>query len=445
MSYRARILIVDDEPLMRVPLADRLEMAGYEVTAVATGEEALAAVATALFDVAIIDLRLPGMDGLEVIRRMRAMNCQADSVVMTAHGTIQTAVEAMKLGARDFLTKPFATEQLLDMVQRYVRVRTATVPESASGPRTTDSYFGMIGQSPAMLEVFRLIEAVADTDATIIIRGETGTGKELVAGALQQRSSRRDKPFVKVNCAAIPETLFEAELFGFERGAFTGADRKKKGRFELAADGTLLLDEMDEMPLVPQAKVLRAIQEHELERLGGIETVKLKMRLLATTKVDLRERVAQGRFREDLFYRLNVLPITLPPLRERGDDVLLLGEHFLLQAAQETRRPARRLSLHARALLRNHSWPGNVRELRNALSRAVMLCADEIVEPVHLGIEPVQPPSPPPPSLAEAVGEAESRRIQEALTATGGHKGKAAELLGISRKTLWEKLNRKTR
>jgi two-component system response regulator AtoC len=443
MSPRARILLVDDEPLMRIPLSDRLQLADYEVIAVSTAEDAVARLGAEDFDVAVVDLKLPGKDGLHVLREAKELGCDVDAVVITAFGTIQNAVEAMKLGARDFLTKPFETEALLSIVQRYVKVRRA---KSTISPKPLkDSFCGMIAQSAAMLEVFRLIEAVADNNATVIIQGETGTGKELVANAIHQSSPRKAQPFVKFNCASIPDQLFESELFGVERGAFTGADRARKGRFELAANGTLFLDEIDEMPLGPQAKVLRVLQEREVERLGGVATIRLDVRVLAATKVDLRQRIVEGRFREDLFYRLNVLPIVLPPLRERDDDIALLAQQFLREISEEFRRPARLLSSGVLRRLCAHSWPGNVRELRNTVARAVTLCPGEVIEESHLGLEPLRSEPPvrhAPTTLADAVEEEESRRISEALAQTGGHRGRAAKLLGISRKTLWEKLNR---
>jgi two-component system response regulator AtoC len=443
MTLHARVLLVDDEPLMRIPLSDRLQLAGYNVVAVSTAEDAVARLDADDFDVAVVDLKLPGKNGLYVLLRAREMGCNVDAVVITAFGTIQSAVDAMKLGARDFLTKPFETEALLSIVDRYVKVRRA---KSTVHPRPLeDSYCGMIARSAPMLEIFRLIDAVADNDATVIIQGETGTGKELVANAIHQCGPRRAQPFIKCNCASIPDQLFESELFGVERGAFTGADRTRKGRFELAANGTLFLDEIDEMPLALQTKVLRVLQEREIERLGGGSTIRLDVRVLAATKVDLRQRVAECRFREDLFYRLNVLPIVLPPLRERSEDIVLLSQHFLHDLSKEYRRPAKSFSSDTLHRLGAHGWPGNVRELRNSVARAVTLCPGEVIEEIHLGLEPIASETflrREPTSLADAVAEEEYRRIRDALAQTGGHRGRAAKLLGISRKTLWEKLNR---
>lgn len=439
MSATPRVLLVDDEPLMRIPLSDRLRSAGYDVTAASTGEEALEALLSTTFDVAVIDLKLPGIDGLEVLRRIRERGWDTDAVVITAHGTIGAAVEAMKLGARDFLTKPFKSASLVQLVDRYVRVRQARLQPSCESAST----HGMVGRSPQIQRVFRLIEAVAGTPATIIIQGETGTGKELVAHAIHANSSRRNQPMIRVNCAAVPETLVESELFGVERGAFTGADRTRKGRFELADKGTLFLDEVDEMPLLPQAKVLRAIQEGEFERLGGTETVRVDVRLIAATKTDLRQKVDAGKFREDLYYRLNVLPIMVPPLRERTGDVLELAQHFAFTMASEQGRPVPRFSPATTAWLQGHAFPGNVRELKNLTTRAVALCKGDTIELEHLGIDTAAAPAGGPLALARR--DFEDRRIQEALDASGGNKSQAAQKLGISRKTLWEKLNRKSR
>lgn len=447
MRDAPRVLLVEDEPLMRVPLTDRLRKCGYAVEAVASGEDALARLERSDFDVAIVDLKLPGIDGLEVLRQLKRLGRTADAVVITAFGTIDTAVAAMKLGARDFLTKPFEAPALLEVIDRYVQMRRAAadVPHEASSPaepRLAESFHGLVGASLPMRKLFRLVTAAAEGRATIIVQGETGTGKELVARAIHAISGRRAGPFVALNCASIPETLFESELFGVERGAFTGADKRRKGRFELATGGTLFLDEIDEMPLAPQAKLLRALQERVIERLGGVEQVQLDVRIVAATKVDLRERVASQRFREDLFHRLNVLPVVLPPLRERGEDVSLLAEHFLRRHAAEAGKPSPRFSAGAQSWLRAQLFPGNVRELSNVVSRAVTLCGGDVVEAWHLAAEldAPAPSSASGASLAEMQRESELRRIHAALAQTGGHKARAAALLGISRKTLWEKL-----
>ncbi|MBI5525647.1 MAG: sigma-54-dependent Fis family transcriptional regulator [Deltaproteobacteria bacterium] len=449
MPEAIRVLIADDEPLMRIPLSDSLRRAGYEVKAASTGDEAIAMLAAEPFDVAVIDLRMPGADGLSVLREMRRLGRDTDAVVITAYGTIDAAVEAMKLGARDFLTKPFETAALVGLIDRYAKVRAASRDDSRIERMTRQGICcGMVGVSRAMGLVFNFIDTVADTDATVLVRGETGTGKELVAEAIHARSPRRDRPLIKVNCAAIPGNLIESELFGHERGAFTGADRKKVGKFEAAQGGTLFLDEVDEMPIEAQAKVLRAIQEREIERLGSVETIRVDARIVAATKRDLHTTAAEGRFREDLFYRLNVLPLALPPLRERHGDVTVLAAHFLAAAAGRMHRPARAFSKEAAAALDRHDYPGNVRELKNVVERAVALCPGDTVETAHLGDEFLPPEQPLPPAaepgtLADAVRDAEMQRIEEALKTAGGSRSRAAGILGISRKTLWEKLKKR--
>jgi two-component system, NtrC family, response regulator AtoC len=436
------VLLVDDEPLIRVAVGDSLTEVGLDVSTVATGTEALAAIAGRQFDVAVLDLRLPDMSGIDVLRRLRELEHATDVIMITAHGSIPTAVEAMKLGARDFLTKPFETAHLLEVIRRYLRLRDA-LRQTVTTPPPVPVCCGMIGQSPAMLELYRVIRAVADGTATILVRGETGTGKELAANAIHANSPRCDGPLVKVNCASVPEPLFESELYGSERGAFTGADRRRKGRFEMADRGTLFLDEVDEMPIGVQAKLLRSIQEKEIDRLGAAEPVRVDVRLIAATKVDLLERVRAGSFREDLYYRLNVLPVTLPPLRARGEDVQLLADHFLWRETFEAKRSQKRLTAGARAALQRYGWPGNVRELANLMARVVTLCPDQAIESDHLCVDPDGGFRSAVAPLSLSVQAEEDRRIDDALARTAGRKAEAAELLGISRKTLWEKLKRR--
>jgi len=386
-----------------------------------------------------------------VLREVRRLGIDVDAVVITAYGTIEAAVEAMKLGARDFLTKPFETGALLRLVERYGRVRAAARDEARlAAVQREGGCCGMIGRSRAMAEVFGVLAAVAETDATVLVQGETGTGKELVASAIHALSPRRDRPIVRVHCTALPETLIESELFGHERGAFTGAHQRREGRFEAADGGTIFLDEVEETPPAIQSKLLRVLQEREIQRVGSIETVKVDVRVVASSKRALRDGVAAGTFREDLFYRLNVMPVILPPLRDRHGDVPALAAHFLAAAAARMGRPARAFSPDAMAVLDAYPFPGNVRELRNLVERAVVLCPGETVGPEHLGVEVARAAAGEPaaaeagPTLAEAVREAEVRRIEEALARAGGNRSRAAEILGISRKTLWEKLRRRT-
>jgi DNA-binding NtrC family response regulator len=444
VSEAPSVLLVDDEPLIRVAVGDSLSDVGLDVTSLATGKEAVAALSERTFDVAVLDLKLPDMSGIDVLRELRELEQTTDVIMITAHGSVPSAVEAMKLGARDFLEKPFETGHLLELIRRYLRLR-AALGKGPIIPPPVPVCCGMLGRSPAMLELFRVIRAVADGTATILVRGETGTGKELVAGAIHASSPRHDGPIVKINCASIPESLFESELYGTERGAFTGADRRRKGRFEMADGGTLFLDEVDEMPTGVQAKLLRSIQEKEIDRLGAAGPVRVDVRLIAATKVDLLERVRAGQFREDLYYRLNVLPLTLPPLRERGEDVQLLADHFLWRETFEAKRQAKQLSSCARAALQRHDWPGNVRELANLMARVVTFVDGDEIDSHQLGIEPESSAHGDVVPLSRSLQEEEDRRIDDALACTGGRKAEAAELLGISRKTLWEKLKRRGR
>jgi DNA-binding NtrC family response regulator len=441
MTEAPSVLLVDDEPLIRVAIGDSLSEVGLDVVAVATGAEALAAIGTRQFDVSVLDLKLPDISGIDVLRRLRELEHSTDVIMITAHGSVPAAVEAMKLGARDFLEKPFETAHLMEVIRRYLRLRAALGDEHTSLP-PVPVCCGMIGQSPVMLELYRVVRAVADGTATILVCGETGTGKELVSNAIHANSPRSEGPLVKINCASIPESLFESELYGSERGAFTGADKRRKGRFELADGGTLFLDEVDEMPLRVQAKLLRSIQEKEIDRLGAAGPVRVDVRLIAATKVDLLERVRAGNFREDLYYRLNVLPVRLPPLRDRGDDVQLLADHFLWRETFEAKRRTKRLTAGARSALGRYAWPGNVRELANVMARVVALAPGAEIDSEQLGLG-VDPPRPGVEPLSRSLQEEEDRRIDEALARTAGRKAEAAELLGISRKTLWEKLKRR--
>ncbi|GMV14206.1 MAG: sigma-54-dependent Fis family transcriptional regulator [Polyangiaceae bacterium] len=438
---RPSVLLVDDEPLIRIALSDSLDESGLAVAAAANGAEGMRLIGSRHFDVAVLDLRLPDMSGLDLLRELGRRGASTDVVMITAHGDIPAAVEAMKLGARDFLTKPFETATLLETIQRYLKVRLAK-SSSLTLAAPEPVCCGMVGGSPPMQELYRVIRAVADGGATILITGETGTGKELVANAIHTCSVRSKGPLVKLNCASIPEPLFESELYGHERGAFTGADRQRKGHFELADRGTLFLDEVDEIPMSLQAKLLRSIQEKEVQRLGSATPTRVDVRVVAASKVDLLGRVAAGRFREDLYYRLAVLPIRLPPLRERGEDVQLLAEHFLWCETRDAGKPAKTLSGAARNALGAHDWPGNVRELANVVARAVAMSPAESIEPAHLGLEASSSPTPRS-TLSDSIQAEEDRRIDEALAQTNGRKAEAAELLGISRKTLWEKLKRR--
>src|SRR4051812_30484753 len=366
-----RVLVVDDELSLRKVLAATLQREGYEVQVASDGEEALAALDRDGADVVVTDLVMPKMDGLSLLRKVVVPHPDVPVIVVTAHGRVDSAVEAMKAGAFDFVTKPFEHGELKAIIAKAARqsdLNARNVIPDEPGRRFTE----IVGKGQQMIELQQIIAKVADAPSTVLIQGESGTGKELVATALHEKSSRRDRPFIKINCAAIPRELVEAELFGFEKGAFTGAVQSKPGRFELADGGTLFLDEIGEIPIEMQVKLLRAIQESEFERVGGVKTTKVEVRLIAATSRDLTKEIAAGRFREDLFYRLNVVPVTLPPLRERRDDIPLLVEHFREKYNKRLRKNVERIEDDALAALGAYSWPGNIRELENVLERTIL-------------------------------------------------------------------------
>lgn len=422
MSGPTRILLVDDEPTIRVSASDMLSAKGYSVTVVGTGQDALGQIDAFDFDIAVLDLRLPDASGLDLLRRLVELRRTTDVVMITAYGTIPTAVEAMKLGARDFLTKPFDLAQLIEVVTRYARVREAR--HRSSEARCAGDFHGIVGESPAMCELVRIVRAVADGSAPILIHGETGTGKSLVARAIHAASPRSNGDFVVVRCALVTDASAESELFAGE----------PERPLERARGGTLFLDEIAELEAPVQARLTYALQADD-PRFGG----PLDYHIVASTRFDLRGAADSGAFRQDLFFRLNVLPIAVPPLRERGTDVYLLADLFLERHNAQSERPTLRFSPGARRALGSHAWPGNVRELQNAIARAVALCPDEVISPDHLGLDVQRLVTP----LSDTMRAEEDRRIDAALAQTGGRKAEAAELLGISRKTLWEKLKRR--
>lgn len=446
---RKRILVVEDDPGLRFTMTDALEEAGFAVSSIGDGGEAVRLLGAGTYDVVLTDLRLPGKDGLEILREARTKVPAPSVITMTGHGSIESAVAAMKLGAADYLTKPFSVEEFLAMLEKVLRVRSLEEENRDLKRRiaSQSSLEELVGKGKAMQGVFELISLVAETDATVLVLGESGTGKELVARALHRRGKRTAGPFVPINCSAIPESLLEAELFGYEKGAFTGADRRRAGRIEQAHGGTLFLDEIAEMPLSAQAKLLRVLQERSFTRISGSESVNVDIRVVsATNKEDLKAMVEEGSFREDLFYRLNVFAIRLPPLRERREDIPLLVDHFI-----EKLGGGRRVSESAMALLLDYRFPGNVRELWNIIERASILCREGTIEPKHLPAEfsasperssvelPLQGDILP---LKDAVRQFESQYIQHALKAAGGSRTRASELLGIGRKALWERMKR---
>ncbi|MDQ7782570.1 MAG: sigma-54 dependent transcriptional regulator [Desulfomonilaceae bacterium] len=390
MQYR--LLIVEDEVNSAKYLARILETEGYKTEFTPSAEQALALIAREDYDVLLIDKVLPGMDGLEFLKRAKETSPDLLAVIITAYGSIKSAVEALKLGASDFLEKPVVPEKLLHVLHRILEQRRLTKEVIAlkAGILERYQFRSLVGKDPKMRGVFAVIESLAGVDSPVLITGETGTGKDLVARAIHFESHRKNGPFVAINCAAVPETLLESELFGYERGAFTGAVRRKEGRFEQAHGGTLFLDEIGDISAPLQAKLLRTIQEKNIERLGGNRSISLDLRVIAATNKDLKDELASGRFRLDLYFRLNVVPIHLPPLRERLDDIPLLVDRILGKFAQSHDRPVPELSRDAIAKLMNHAWPGNVRELENVLERALIMTKDNVIDDVAFAHTPME-------------------------------------------------------
>ena len=429
------ILVVDDERPLRGLLVRILRGEGYQVLEAGGGEEALQLLERRAVHLVITDLRMPGMDGMEVLRRVHRTAPETLVVVLTAFGTINSAVEAMKLGAVDYLTKPLSSPDELRVVVReaLARRRLADDAQALRG----EAPLMPVARDPAMLRALELAEAVASQDATVLVTGESGTGKEVLARVIHGGSPRSERPLVAVNCAALSETLLDSELFGHERGAFTGAHERRRGRFELADGGTLFLDEMGEMSASLQAKLLRVLQEREFTRVGGSSVIRVDVRVIAATNRDLAQEMRAGRFRDDLYYRLNVFPIHIPPLRARPADVLPLAEAFLDRAARRAGKSISRLSVEAQRALRAYSWPGNVRELTNVIERAVILERSGELQPGSLLLD-TRSPRTSLPSLD--LKELERAAIAEALRVTDGHRRDAAEVLGISLRTLQYRL-----
>lgn len=451
------VLIVDDEPHIREALTGILEAESYEVAAVADGQAALDQVMTDPPGIIILDLRMPGLGGMETLRKLKEVAPLVPVIMLTGYGDIHSAVQAMRLGAEDYLTKPVQTEQLVLPIRRALEHRELVA--EIEGLRKHLGEAGplreLMSPSREVQKVIHQIKQVAQSNFTVLIEGETGTGKELVARAIHHLSPRREKPFIALDCGAIPETLVESELFGYERGAFTGADRQKEGHFQLAEGGSLFLDEIVNLPFTIQSKLLRVLQERQVQPLGSRRPVPVDVRVITASNVPLEREMRAGRFRQDLYYRLNEFVIMVPPLRERQEDILYWANRFLAEASTELRRPVRGISEEAVQRLAQYSWPGNVRELRNVIRRAVLL-GSELIRPedlLTLSIESAQTPSvavpsPPVPGLslkeiaATAAAEAERRAIRQVLRTTRGNKSQAARLLGIDYKTLHFKLKR---
>jgi len=441
------VLLADDERTIAITLRDDLADAGHDVTVVHDGDAAARALGEKRFEVLITDIRMPGKDGIELLKLARSTDPSIEVIVITGQASIETAVEAIRHGAFDYVRKPFLNDEIVRLVANLAKVRRlenkVQTLESEVGLARARSQF--IGESEAMRKVVDLVRTIADSSEDVLITGETGTGKEMIAKLVHELSPRKDHPFVVLSCSGFPQTLLEDEIFGHERGAFTDARATKEGRFERANGGVLFLDDIDDVPIETQVKLLRVLQERNLERLGGVKTIQLDVRVVVATKIDLRSAVEDGEFREDLYHRINVIPIHLPPLRERKSDLPLLVEHFVRIYGKGRHY---RLSDATKEAVTAHNWPGNVRELENSVRRAIAMAGDrDELAAEHLVIAgpkakrdesgdegPVDQP------LREVVRSAEARHIRRVLKHTGGHRANTAKILGISRKNLWEKM-----
>ena len=439
----ARILIIDDEPAIRTTLSGILEDEGHKATACESGEEGIAQFARDEFDLVLLDLWLPGIDGLAVLERLRTGGAPP-VIVISGHGSVDSAVRATRLGAYDFLEKPLSLERVLLTVNHALSDRRLREQVRDLKRHLTLEEI-LIGESEPMQRLEQQIRSAAASHSRVLITGENGSGKEIVARTLHRLSPRAEQPFIDVNCAAIPEELIESELFGHRKGAFTGAIDDRKGKFELADGGTLFLDEVGDMSLKTQAKVLRVLQEQTFQRVGGQQTIKVDVRVIAATNKELEQEIAGGNFRSDLYYRLNVIPIQVPPLRARGNDVVLLAEHFLRRFAAETGQPKKKLSAGAAAKLKAYYWPGNVRELRNVAERLAILLPGDTIEPedIHLGarVEAQHAEIAPNLPLKEAREQFEKQYILERLREFAGNVSRTAESLGVERSNLYRKMD----
>ncbi len=430
----AQILLVDDERKLGVVLAGDLRDANHEVLTVQDGRSAITILRERSFDVIVTDIRMEPVDGLAVLAEAKAIAPETDVIMMTAYSSTESAIEALRHGAADYLLKPFRSEELIHAIDRVVEQQRLRLENFQLKREISVSAGAMIAESAQMKEIARIIERVAKTDTTVLITGPSGSGKEVVAQAIHAQSTRLDGPFVAVNCAALAESLLESELFGHEKGAFTGADKRRLGRFEIADGGTLFLDEIGEIGQGVQVKLLRALETKSFERVGGTERISTDVRIIAATNKNMDEAVADGRFREDLFYRLNVFPIEVPPLRERPDDIRALATH-LISSTDLT------LSDAALDVLTRYDWPGNVRELRNVLERATIIVEGSVIGPDDLLLRPNRTSNTPEPTRSASLDIAENERalIREALTRSDGNKSEAARLLGISRRALYSR------
>ena len=440
----ASILVVDDEPGVRSSVSGVLKDEGFDVDTVGSGEECLERVARTSFDVIVLDIWLPGIDGLATLQRLRERHVDSQVVIISGHGNIESAVRAIKMGAFDFVEKPLSLEKTVLVVRNALRQRDLEAENRVLRARV-DRQQAMVGESAPMRYLREQVSMAAPTNGRVLIFGENGTGKELVARTVHEQSRRRNGPFVEVNCAAIPEELIESELFGHVKGAFTGAVADKPGRFEQANSGTIFLDEIGDMSLKTQAKVLRVLQEQVMERVGGTRRIGVDVRVLAATNKDLPVEIRAGRFREDLYFRLNVIPIFVPPLRDRAQDIPLLADHFMAMMAEEYGRRPKRLAPEAGARLQQYAWPGNVRELRNTIERLIIMVAGDTITAQDLAFlgrdgAPTIPDTDPALPLAEARDAFERDFILRALAAHQGNMSRTAEALGVERSNLYKKM-----
>ncbi len=434
----SRILVIDDEPKMTMLIASTLGEGGHAVDTAGTGREAMERLQKQSYDLVVSDIRLPAPDGMEILSWLRQNRPDTLVIMMTAFAEVKTAVEAMKKGASDYLIKPFPLDELTLQAGRLLNARhTRQLKELREKDYDALAYDEFIGQAPATRKLLELLKKVAVTDTAVLITGESGTGKELAAKMIHNLSHRRGKPFIAVNCAALTETLLESELFGHEKGAFTGAVARKPGRFELADGGTIFLDEIGEMSSGLQSKLLRVLEEQTLTRVGGVDEITVDLRLLTATNRNLKDLVRDGRFREDLYFRINVFPITMPPLRERAEDITLLAKYFLQKA--NFAHPD--LDAEILDILAQYSWPGNIREMKNILDRAMILAGNEPIDPTCIGIDDDENPDAESVAIGNrSLGESEKKMIQEALERTDGNKTEAAKMLGISRRRLYSRM-----
>jgi DNA-binding NtrC family response regulator len=450
-----RILIVDDDPDIRETMTTLLTVNEYAVTAVADGPSAIEEVSREKYNIVITDLMLPQMDGIEIIKNIKNIDADVQCIIITGYATVTTAVDAIKVGAFDYVMKPFNGTEILMLIKRVLEFQRLKV-ENVQLRRHLHgrySFENMIGVSEGIKKVCTLIEKVAETDSTILILGESGTGKELVARTIHYNSLRRNKPLIPINCGAIPENLLESELFGHEKGAFTGASSTRIGRFELADGGTVFLDEIGEMSPTLQVKLLRVLQQREFERVGGVKSIKVDVRIIAATNINLDKAVEEGRFREDLYYRLNVIPIVIPPLRERIEDIPLLMDHFLSNFSRSKKRKTEGFSPESINRVLEYAWPGNIRELENLIERVIILKGEGVITPQDLPDKVVNsvrrnssvflalPDSGI--NLKDVIEEFENNLILQAMQKAQGVKNKAAQLLSLNRTTLVEKLRKK--